>query len=237
VVKNQPIAGVEEEPALEKPMSSAREDFVGRKYAKLTALSFSHCDRSGHSYWLCQCDCGSAPRPCGGFHLKRGKVKSCGCVPAGHKHGGRHTLAYQSWISMKARCLNPRLPCYERYGGRGITICDRWLKGDGTLTPFECFVADLGERKSFKYSLDRIDVDGNYEPSNCRWATASQQMRNTRRSRVRTYKGHRASLPEIVEKFANVGSATVDQRLFRGWPLEKALELPHLPKGQALKRL
>lgn len=216
---------------------AVREDFSGRKYAKLTVLSYSHSDRSGHSYWLCQCDCGSPPRYCGGFHLKRGKVKSCGCVPAGHKHGGRHTLAYQSWLSMKARCLNSKTPCYERYGGRGITICDRWLIGEDGKSAFECFAADMGERKSKIYSLDRIDVHGNYEAANCRWATASEQMRNTRRSRVREHNGMTASLPELVEKFAKVSAATVDQRLFRGWPLDKALELGHLPNGQALKRL
>lgn len=95
------------------------------------------------------------------------------------KHGLRDSPEYHSWANMKGRCLNPNAEHYDYYGGRGITVCDRWLK-------FENFYADMGPRPEPKsaYSIDRKDVDGNYEPGNCRWATRSEQMRNTRRKRA-----------------------------------------------------
>ena len=85
---------------------------------------------------------------------------------------------------MKKRCLDPKNKGYARYGGRGITVCQRWLVGEGGMTGVECFVLDMGKKPSPKHSVDRIDNDGNYEPANCRWATARDQARNTSRSRA-----------------------------------------------------
>jgi hypothetical protein len=88
-----------------------------------------------------------------------------------------HTAEYNSWMGMKARCLNPRDPSWENYGGRGITVCERWLSG------FDLFFLDMRPKPSTDHSIDRIDNDGNYEPGNCRWATRSQQNKNTRRQK------------------------------------------------------
>lgn len=96
-----------------------------------------------------------------------------------NEHEKEQDLLYPQniWHNMIARCTNPKHPAYKHYGGRGISVCKRWLDS------FESFVEDVGPRPSFKYSLDRIDNDGNYEPGNCRWATAKQQMNNTRRNK------------------------------------------------------
>jgi hypothetical protein len=91
-----------------------------------------------------------------------------------------HSQEYTIWRSMKARCLNRNHSGFAYYGGRGISICDRWLRGDGDRSGFQCFLADVGPRPSRNHSIDRIDNDGNYEPSNVRWATRSQQMCNRR---------------------------------------------------------
>jgi hypothetical protein len=127
--------------------------------------------------WLCRCDCGGR-KVVRGHSLRRGETTSCGClVREGwmHRtHGKRKTKEYNSWEHMKQRCLNPRNAAYARYGGRGITVCKRWLNS------FENFIADMGSCPKGK-SLDRWpDNNGNYKRGNCRWATASEQAYNRR---------------------------------------------------------
>lgn len=214
-----------------------KKDLIGLKFGKLTVVSFSHL-KSGAAYWICDCECGQRRKtPVPTTKLWSGKAHSCGCSDRrGKIHGGSRSISYRSWLSMKARCYYEKLGCYQNYGGRGIRICDRWLSGDGSKTGYECFVDDLGARPSTEYSIDRLDYDGNYEPSNCRWATDTEQMRNTSRTRMCEYNGDVLPLIEAAEKYGKVGIGTVYQRLWRGWPLDKALELPRLPNGRPLKR-
>lgn len=128
----------------------------------------------------CICDCGATTEPLLQT-LRRGDARSCGCQMSsgllrhGHSKKGHYSPTWRSWQAMKARCLNSKHHAWPNYGGRGISICGRWLNS------FENFLADMGERPTGT-SLDRINNDGNYEPGNCRWATPSQQIANRRKS-------------------------------------------------------
>lgn len=123
-----------------------------------------------------RCFCGNTFYPIKG-NFRNGGVRSCGCarIAAITTHGGWRSPEYQSWKAMKARCLNPKSVRYNRYGGRGITICERWLGENG----FANFLEDMGRRERKDLTLDRINPDGNYEPSNCRWADKLTQTLNT----------------------------------------------------------
>jgi hypothetical protein len=129
--------------------------------------------------YYCRCDCGTTTLVQSG-RLRSGNTKSCGCrrITHGHTRGNKNgTRTYHSWRSMQDRCLNSNSDAYANYGGRGITICDRWLGPDGLAN----FLADLGERPQ-GLTLDRIDNEGNYEPGNCQWATWNEQAAKRRRS-------------------------------------------------------
>ena len=155
-------------------------DLTNMRFGKLTVLSRT-TNIGRHTAWGCLCDCGEfvAVRA---QSLQLGDTRSCGCLRAEvmtskqTKHGHYNSLTYHSYRSMLERCNDPECKCFYNYGGRGITVCQRWLDG------FENFLADMGVRPADK-TLDRIDVNGNYEPSNCRWADKFQQARNKRRSK------------------------------------------------------
>lgn len=137
----------------------------------------------------------------------------------GHASGGRVSLTYQVWDSMKQRCENPNAQAYPSYGGRGIKICKRWHK-------FKNFLADMGEKPTGK-QLDRKNNDGNYEPSNCRWATRKQQANNRRNSRKITYKGKTRTVAQWSQRLGMKTWVLYD-RLGLGWSTKKALETPYI---------
>jgi hypothetical protein len=139
-------------------------------------------------------------------------------ITHGHTIGVR-SRAYAAWADMISRCTNPRIARYPSYGGRGITVCPRWH------VSFEAFLADVGEPPSPAHSLDRIDNDGNYEPGNVRWATRTEQMRNTRQNRLINFRGRLVPVAELAE-IAGIHPRTLKDRLDRGWPPERAVSTP-----------
>ena len=153
------------------------KDLSGQRYGRLTVVGDTgRRDDSGRVIWRCRCECGNE-RDAVGRDLTAGRTTSCGCKKseraktAATTHGAKGTPEYRSWQSMLTRCTNPKYHRWDRYGGRGITVCDRWQT-------FENFLADMGARPAGT-SLDRFpNPDGNYEPGNCRWATRQQQRSN-----------------------------------------------------------
>jgi hypothetical protein len=153
-------------------------DITSERFGRWVVLAL-HPERSRvrEARWACRCDCGGEGIV-QGSHLRNGHSTSCSCLrkerlaKSNTKHGLSRSRAYQRWGAMKTRCFNPRYKDYSDYGGRGITVCERWLI-------FENFFADMGDPPP-GMSLDRIDFNGNYESANCRWATVAEQLANRR---------------------------------------------------------
>lgn len=151
-------------------------DLTGQRFGRLIIMTRAP-SRGYRTYWNVRCDCGTEKEVSQSV-LVTGKAKSCGCFNAENravintKHGKVNTPTYISWCSMWARCTNSKLKSYANYGGRGVSVCEEWKD-------FSVFLSDMGERPNGT-SIDRINVNGNYEPSNCRWATPSEQRRNQR---------------------------------------------------------
>lgn len=179
-------------------------DITGNRYGRWTVIKRSERkDKYGKSIWICKCDCGNIKEVQRG-NLVSGYSKSCGClkieisiekiVKFSTSHGfskrKNRSPTYKSWLSMKQRCYTEKRKNFKNYGGRGIYVCDRWKNS------FENFLLDMGERPPGT-SLDRIDVNGNYEPSNCRWADSETQYNNTRRNVYVNYEGNKVTLAQL----------------------------------------
>lgn len=200
---------------------------IGTRFGRLTV-----CERAENHFtsggrrqgqWFCRCDCGCDTKVTS-QNLRSGNTKSCGCLgreilaKRSKTHGfasrGHVSATYKIWNNMITRCTNPRRAQWGDYGGRGITVCERWRS-------FENFLADMGERPDGK-SLDRRDANGNYDPENCSWATRTEQNRNTRRNRFVQYQGAEITVAALAET-AGHPYWKVYQRLVRGWPVEQAI--------------
>lgn len=190
------------------------KDLSGHKYNMLTLVRVAGKNNRNQYMYECICDCGTT---CVLTLAKvtSGHTKSCGCLILKrlaercitHGKSNISNTEYEIWKGMKARCLNKKHKAYHRYGGRGISVCNQWINS------FETFYADMGSRPSKHHSLDRYpNKDGNYEPTNCRWASVHDQARNTRTNRWIEYNGDRMILSDWAS-FFNVNPSTLSEHL------------------------
>jgi len=201
---------------------------IGQKFGKLTVVGKGeYCSRKGRdkpyevTFVPCLCDCGDAVSV-STANIGRGQsCRKCASIKRSDSrktHGKRGTDMYRIWTHIKTRCFNKNSPRYHQYGGRGITMCERW-------NSFELFALDIGDRPSKKHSLDRINNDGNYEPGNIRWATAKEQNRNRRCSKRISARGETKTVGEWAE-VSPVRYVDIQNRLRRGWSAENAIFTP-----------
>jgi len=187
--------------------------------------------------WWCRCECGTERAVLSGS-LKNGASRSCGCwnrevlLARWRTHGKSGSLnngfqdrvpEYNAWAAMKDRCLNPKNAGFHNYGGRGITVCERWRSS------FETFLNDMGGKPSPRHTLDRLDNDGPYCKENCRWATRQEQMNNVRYNHLLTLNGETQTMAEWSRRLG-IPYATLKDRLRRGWPDEKVLSVKKRPR-------
>lgn len=187
-----------------------KNDLTGKKYGKLTVLHRSADYGNGKKKvikWDCQCECGKHVAV-KSDSLLSGHTVSCGCNKIKH-HASNKERLYNIWKCMRQRCLNPRNVNYRNYGKRGITICDEW----SDYLNFKNWAISHGYDHSL--SIDRIDVNGNYEPKNCRWATNKEQANNTTRNRYVEYHGEVVTMAELADSL-NVSYSTIQHRIERG---------------------
>ncbi len=204
-------------------------DETGNVYTRLTALRRNGTTQAREAMWLCRCECGNTITAVG-RNLRRGYTKSCGCLLRSANSGSK-TLEYYTWVNMRTRCYNPQYALYHRYGGRGISVCQRWRRS------FVHFLADMGPKPFPEASIDRIDNDGNYScgqceqcirnnwTANCRWATPTEQSRNSARVRLLTHNGITMPIVDWARKLG-LRPNTLSARLKYGWSVEKTLTVP-----------
>jgi hypothetical protein len=206
-------------------------DLTGKRFGKLVVVEYAGLNDKGKSIWKCKCDCGKE-HIAQGSALKIGSIKSCGCynleqVQKAHTKKGYFTKngvmppEYRVWYAIKQRCFNPNNKDYSNYGGRGVTMYDKWADD------FEVFFKDVGQRPGKGYTIDRIDVNGNYEPGNCRWVTMKVQSNNRRSNKHIVINGVCDSLMNWVNKIGCVSYETAKARInVHGWDPFTAITTP-----------
>lgn len=188
-------------------------DITGQKFGRLEVKKHVGSDSSGNSLFECLCDCGKTSVVVG-TNLRKGRTKSCGCGQGYYTHSGSRTPEYNTWHSMIQRCNNKNSPSFYKYGGKGIFVCESWLK-------FENFIADIGSAPSVKHTLDRIDGTKGYSKENCRWATYAEQNRNTTRNRNYTFLDKTQCLRDWSTELG-IAFSTLAGRFNRGLSVEEA---------------
>ena len=197
----------------------------GRRFGRLLAVDKNPIKTCSSISWNCICDCGNktiVPST----KLVSGHTSSCGCLHYERftqsciTHGMRQSAEYNIWCGIKARCLNPNNEAFDRYGGRGITMCDRWKDS------FENFYADMGPRPGNNYSVERLNNDGNYEPNNCIWATDTDQANNRRTSCFYSHNGVTKTIAQWSRDY-NLPQYKLHKRLIvLGWDFDRATTTP-----------
>lgn len=192
------------------------KDITGQVFSRLTVIKRVTPIGVKPVLWLCSCSCGKEISTTGD-RLRSGASKTCGCSRIGRArtHGQSTIPEYRVWRAMKDRCLNPKDRGYKNYGGRGIKVCERWHK-------YENFIADMGRRPSDEFSIERRNVNGNYEPSNCYWMEFCKQSRNRRFVSYLEWNGERDTLASWSRRLG-VSYQTARERMMKGWTPKEIL--------------
>lgn len=207
-------------------------DLTGNRYGRLVVLSFAG-RRGGKTMWKCECDCGTI-KDVSSSSLLSGYTRSCGCLhrdvystwtPPNKTHGMKDSAEFNIWSMMKNRCTNPNCNRHQFYKDKGIKVCDRWLGPYG----FIHFIEDMGMRPGPRYSIDRIDNDGDYCPENCRWATKKEQSNNQSRNLILEYNGKKNTLALWCDELG-LNYKRTWKRLKDGWSVKRAFEEPLDPR-------
>jgi len=202
-------------------------DLTGKRFGRLTIVEreASKTTPGGRvlHFWKCVCDCGKF-RVVRHNHLLSGATKSCRCLSndsirarAALHDNATDKSEYGCWVAMNDRCRRQGHEAFARYGGRGISVCERWRES------FEAFLEDMGPRPSPMHSIERKDNDGDYCPANCKWATKKEQGRNRFTNRIIEHNGESLCLSEWAER-TGIGVTTIRERLRRGWSVARAIE-------------
>lgn len=206
-----------------------RIDLTGQKKGRLFVVRPVRKEGIERLFYECLCDCGNT-KIVGAQNLRRGLTQSCGCLhkdrtrEASFKHGMSHTSIHNTWLSMIQRCTDPNCVAYKDYGGRGIKVCDEWKV-------FENFFRDVGLPPQKGMTLDRYpNNDGNYEPSNVRWATKKEQANNRRSSHFVSFQNETLTIAQWEDRYG-LRRGALYSRLQRGWTMERALTEPPYKHG------
>lgn len=204
------------------------KDETGNPYGKLTVLSYagSNVKALKGAYWNCLCECGGETVVCGRA-LRSGTIASCGCTKRAAR-GLSESAEYRVWHGMKRRCYDVRRRDYKYYGGRNVTVCDRWRES------FVNFLDDMGLKPFAEATLERVDNNAGYEKSNCKWATWEEQKQNTRNVRKLTHNGETMSIGAWASKLG-IDRSTLRLRLDKGWPMEEVFspDTSFVPRSKA----
>lgn len=199
-------------------------DLTGKRFGRLTVLERDGHNSRGNIMWWCRCDCGGVARVSGGS-LKSGMIKSCGCIrreaviKTRATHGCSKERLYGIWRGMISRCYNPNLKAFEHYGGREINVCNEWHD----FNTFRDWSLSHGYQEDL--TIDRINVNGDYEPSNCRWVDMIAQANNKRNTKSITHNGVTQPIAEWARQY-NIPYTTLYERIKNGWDIKKSLTQP-----------
>lgn len=215
-------------------------DYINNKYGKLIVISTFISNIDNQTYCVCKCECGNIKNVLP-YHLKKSLIVSCGCnklqhakdlskykkskIPHNYKGGITKHPLYGTWRMMIDRCKNPKNSKYNYYGGKGISVCNEWLKFENFALWCDTFFPNRENK-----TLDRIDIDKNYEPSNCRFVDWSIQSNNKSSNRNITYNGETHTIAEW-SNILNIKYRTLNNRINRGWSIQDAFNRPVKYKG------